>query len=135
MITRRPKKQLAYQVGLCRIALVVDGVHRQMKTHPTFVGIFESRGDEGQQRARLTYFWWVVLGGNKLRDMDWEVIAEFARAATSPELLEDWLAMFQGAALPIIGEELAHAWTQRVEDMADEFLSCEESDASLALAS
>jgi hypothetical protein len=86
----------------------------------------------GHRRAQLTYFWWVVLGGNKLRVVDLDVIPK----DVSSELLEDWLALFREAALPIIGEEFTRAWMQRAERLARRFLITDGGDvAKLAKAS
>jgi len=133
MFERHKKKKLAYQVGLCRIALVVEAVHGQMKAQPSFAELFDGSGSEGEHRARLTYFWWVVLGGNTLSYVDWEVVEQLARTVTSPELLGEWLKLFRQAALPIIGEESTRAWAQRVEQLAHKFLLARE-DAPFDLA-
>jgi hypothetical protein len=58
----RPSKDLAYEIGLYRIALFVHAIHDQMKMQSAFAKLFNVTGSD----ARLTYSWWVVLGGNKL---------------------------------------------------------------------
>lgn len=114
----RQKRNLAYEIGLCRIALVVDQVHRQIKTHRLLAKIFRLSDNEGEQRARLTYFWWVVLGGNRLRAVDLQVIPKDVLAGNSPELLRDWLAIFYQAAVPILGEEFTRAWMVKAEQLS-----------------
>ena len=122
-------RSLAYEIGLCRIAMVVDQVHRQMKTHHVLAELFHVRGDWGSRRARLTYFWWVVLGGNKLRAIDLELIPKDVRTGITPELLRDWLALFRQAALPIIGGEFTSAWMGKAERLARKFLITDKGDA------
>jgi len=111
-------RNLAYDIGLCRIALVVDRVHRQVKTHPVLAEIFHLGGDWGDGRARLTYFWWVVLGGNKLRAIDLELIAKDVHDGINPDLLKEWFILFHNSAVPVIGEELTRAWMGRAERLA-----------------
>jgi truncated hemoglobin YjbI len=120
MADLRQSTNLALKIGLYRIALVVNGVFKQMKNHQAFATLFdfsESHDDE----ACLTYFWWVVLGGNKLSDLDSEVIRGCAWMGISPTLFREWLAMFRQTALPIIGAELTGAWMLRAVPLAHEF--------------
>lgn len=129
MMDRRLNRNLAYEIGLCRIALAVDQLQRKVKTHQALAEVFPTSAGHGEQRARLTYFWWVVLGGNRLPDLDWEVIPEDARTRISPELLRDWLALFRQTALPIIGQEFTNAWMQRAERLARKFLITDDREA------
>ncbi|HUN60674.1 MAG TPA: hypothetical protein VMU53_01730 [Candidatus Sulfotelmatobacter sp.] len=131
----RQNKNLAYEIGLCRIAMVVDRVHREMTKHEGLAKFFPAPADWGDRRARLTYFWWVVLGGNKLRAVDLQVIPLDLRAGASEELLKDWLTVFRRAARPILGEELTRAWMQKAEQVARTYLLTEEDEATpLAIA-
>jgi truncated hemoglobin YjbI len=58
MANFRRSKNLAHEIGLYRIALVVDALHEQTKTRPEFARLFNVSGTDGDQKARLTYFWW-----------------------------------------------------------------------------
>lgn len=136
MSSVRQNKNLAYEIGLCRIAVVVDQVHREMKKHERLEKFFREPENWGDRRARLTYFWWVVLGGNKLRTVALEVIPQRLRVGVSDELLRDWLHVLGNAALPILGEEQTRAWMQRAEQVARTYLISDESKATqLAMAS
>jgi truncated hemoglobin YjbI len=53
---------LAHEIGLDRIASVVDTVFNQMKNQPAFASIFNVSETHDDDKARLTYFWWVALG-------------------------------------------------------------------------
>jgi truncated hemoglobin YjbI len=127
MADLRQSTNLAVEIGLYRIALVVNGVFKQVKNHPAFATLFEvseSHADE----ACLTYFWWVVLGGNELRDLDSEVIRGCAWMGISPALFREWLALFRQTAPPIIGAELTDAWMLRAVPLAYEFPVTGDSD-------
>ena len=114
-------RNLALDIGLYRIALVVNAVFNQMKTHPAFAALFEVSECHDDDQACLTYFWWVVLGGNKLSDLDSDVIRGCGRMGISPSLFREWLALFRQTALPIIGTELTDAWMLRAVRLHQEF--------------
>jgi truncated hemoglobin YjbI len=122
-------RNLALDIGVYRIALVVNAVFNQMKTHPAFAALFEVSECHDDDQACLTYFWWVVLGGNKLSDLDSEVIRGCGRIGTSPSLFREWLALFRQTALPIIGKELTDAWMLRAVHVVQEFAMTGDGDA------
>jgi hypothetical protein len=74
MADLRQSTNLALEIGLYRFALVVNGVFKQMKNHPAFATLLDFSESHDDEKACLTYFWWVVLGGNKLSDLDSEVV-------------------------------------------------------------
>jgi truncated hemoglobin YjbI len=115
-----PSKNLPQKIGLYHIALVVNAVYDQVKTHPAFTAVFDASASDDDQTARLTYFWWMVLGRNRLSHLAWEVIRRDPRMAISPSLLGIWLALFRETALPIIGADLTSAWMRRVEHLGRE---------------
>ncbi|MGB2623135.1 MAG: hypothetical protein WA857_18975 [Candidatus Acidiferrum sp.] len=129
MASFRRSKNLAHEIGLDCIALVVDALHEQMKTRPEFARLFNVSGTDGDQNARLTYFWWVALGGNKLSDLEWKVIRENAQVGVSPSVLRDWLELFRKTALPIIGAESTGAWMLRAAQLGRKFLVIEDAGA------
>ena len=114
------RRNLALQIGLYHIALVVNAVFNEMKTQPAFATLFNVSESHGKEKACFTYFWWMVLGGNKLSDLDSEVIRGCGRMGISSSLFREWLALFRQAALPIIGAELTDAWQRRAVQLADE---------------
>lgn len=128
MANFRQSKDLAHEIGLYRIALVVEALQEQTKTDPAFARLFHVRGSEDDQKARLTYFWWVALGGNKLSDLDWKVIRENAQTGVSPSVLSDWLELFRKTALPIVGAESTGAWMLRAAQLGRKFLVIEDED-------
>lgn len=126
MADLRQSTNLALEIGLYRIALVVNGVFKQMKNYPEFATLFDVCDDE---KACLTYFWWMVLGGNKLSDLDSEVIRGCPWVGISPTLFREWLALFRQTALPIIGEKLTDGWMLRALPLAPEFPLTGDGDA------
>jgi truncated hemoglobin YjbI len=113
-----PSKNLPQKIGLYHIALVVNAVYDQMKTHPAFTTVFDASASDDDQTARLTYFWWMVLGGHRLSRLAWEVIRSDPRMVISPSQLGIWLALFRETALPIIGADLTGAWMRRVAQLS-----------------
>jgi hypothetical protein len=120
MADLRQSRNLAFQIGLYRIALVVNAVFNETKKQPAFATLFNVSESHGDEKACLTYFWWMVLGGNKLSDLDSEVIRGCGRMRISSSLFREWLALFCPAALPIIGAELTDAWRRRAVQLADD---------------
>jgi hypothetical protein len=91
---------LAHEIGLYRIALVVNAVFNQMKTQPASATLLgETENDE---KACLTYFWWVILGGSKLSESESEVLRSCSWLGISSTQLKEWIAVFRQTALPII---------------------------------
>lgn len=124
-------RALANKIGLCHIALVVDQVHRKMKVQPAFTAFFRAiTGSHAEERARLTYFWWVVLGGKRVHSDDPDLIPKGIRSASTPAFLQDWLAVFPETALPIIGEELTRSWMLKAERLACEAVSRHQDNAT-----
>jgi truncated hemoglobin YjbI len=112
---------LAVEIGFYRIVSVVNAVFDRMKDHPVFSTLFKASVNRVHEKYCMTYFWWVVLGGNKLSDLDSEVIRGCGRMGVSSSLFREWLALFRQAALPIIGAELTDAWKRRAMQLAHEF--------------
>ena len=122
MADLRQSRNLALEIGLYHMALVVNAVFNQMKTQPAFATLFHVReSHDDDDEACLTYFWWVVLGGNKLSEPDSEVIRGCGQMWISCSLFREWLALFRQTALPIIGTELADAWLLRAVRLHHEF--------------
>ncbi|MGD0429370.1 MAG: hypothetical protein ABSC10_21905 [Candidatus Acidiferrales bacterium] len=133
MIRPEQSRSLAHEIGICRIAMVIDQMHVQLRTHRTLGELSYGTADWGSERARLTYFWWVALGGQRLRTADCDLIPGRVRASLTPELLEDWLTLFRRAALPMIGAQLTDAWMSRTERLGRKFL-CDRGEALAKLA-
>jgi hemoglobin len=104
---------LAHEIGLCRIAKVVNEFYSRVQQHPTLQEPFRVVGDWGDHRARLTYFWWTVLGGKGLGSLHFNVVPKHVRAGFTVELLSDWLTLFREVVYSIVPRDMAGAWMDR----------------------
>jgi len=133
MITNsRQNRKLAYEIGMCRIAMVVDAVHRQMESLPQLSRAMAPCRTAEEQRAQLTYFWWLILGGNALDGVECKLLRVFERSGANRDLFQLWLPMLRPAALPILGERLTDQWKIEIEGLRAAF---EPEQEELAIAS
>jgi len=116
------KRILAHEIGLHRIAMVVNQFHSQIQAHPKLEDPFGVVGEWGDHRARLTYFWWVALGGKPLRDINFDMFPKHTRAGFDADLFRDWMTLFRQAALSVVGKELTAAWMEKVEGLGRRLL-------------
>ena len=105
-----PSQVLAEQIGWDQIHLVVDRFYSSVQTHPTLATPFARVQDWPKHKERLTYFWWVVLGGARTRQEQYEPIPKHFAAGFSPELLADWLVLFTATVEELVPGELAGEW-------------------------
>ncbi|HTV57700.1 MAG TPA: hypothetical protein VMD77_02200 [Candidatus Baltobacteraceae bacterium] len=105
---------LAYQIGLCRIAMAVDQFCDQVRANPDVEEPFDANADWGDHKARMTYFWWVALGGDPIGEFNLEIALKQGRAGQDVEMLSKWLNLFRESARSVMGKELAEAWMQNV---------------------
>lgn len=107
-----PGHVLAEQIGWDRIHLVVDRFYSSIQTHATLATPFARVREWPRHKDRLTYFWWVVLGGARTRQEQYEPIPKHFAAGFSPELLADWLALFAATVEEFVPAELAGEWLE-----------------------
>ena len=119
MADSRQSRNLALEIGLYRNALIVNAIFNQMKTRPAFATLFDARKSHDDEKACLTYFWWVVLGGDRFNELDSEVIQGCGPMGISRSLFGEWLALFRQVALPIIGTDLTDAWMLTAVQVAE----------------
>jgi hemoglobin len=122
MNKHQQNKTLAHEIGLCRIATVVNHFYAQTRTQPILVEPFGVAGTWGDQRARLTYFWWVALGGRPLHAVDFNLVPKHVPAHVNSDQFKGWMSLFRQVALPIIGEELTRAWMEKAERLGRRLL-------------
>ena len=103
---------LAEQIGRERIYQVVDAFYSRIQTHPTLAVPFSGVRDWPHHKERLTYFWWVVLGGARTQQEHYEPIPKHFAAGFSPALLADWLTLFAAAIEEHVPAALAAAWLE-----------------------
>jgi hypothetical protein len=62
----------------------------------------------------------VLLGGKRLKTVEFAAVPKAIRDTIEPDALEDWIGVFRQAAVPVIGEELSRAWIRRVQRLLNE---------------
>lgn len=103
MTRRADPGSLADRIGHDGIAAVVDIFYTRIQTHPTLAAPFGIVDDWDHHKAKLTHFWWVLLGGDPYLEVDYQVPLKHFRAGFTVPLLADWLELFaevQRALLP-----------------------------------
>lgn len=105
---------LAYQIGLCRIAMAVDQFCDQVRANPEVEEPFAANADWGDYKARMTYFWWVALGGDPIGEFNIEIALKQGRAGQDVEMLRSWMSLFRESAMSVMSKELAEAWMLNV---------------------
>lgn len=106
-------QDIAHQIGRERVAEVVAAFYAQVRVHPTLSVPFARVTDWPHHLEILTHFWWVSLGGERYLDYSYEVPRKHAEAGFTPDLLQDWLALFQQTLLEHLSPELAVPWIER----------------------
>jgi hemoglobin len=110
---------VAEQIGRETIYRVVDRFYSQIQTHPTLAGPFSHVEDWPHHKERLTYFWWVVLGGARTRQEQYDPVTKHFNAGFSPELLADWLVLFGTTVEQQVPAPLAAAWLEVAGKIGD----------------
>lgn len=108
---------LAFEIGWGQIAAVVDRFYDWVMQHPALRGPFSVVTDWPHHKERLTYFWWVVLGGEKFRNEMYEPVPKHHGAGFGEALLKDWLALFDTTVKEIVPEPFAAAWISRAKQV------------------
>lgn len=109
--------RLAPEIGWERIAGVVDAFYDQVTLHPSLRRPFSVVEDWPRHKERLTYFWWIVLGGEKFRREMYEPVPKHFRAGFNEILLSDWLALFEQTVRQVVPDALADAWVERARQV------------------
>lgn len=106
-------RDIAHEIGRERIAAVVTAFYAAVRQHPTLSVPFARVHDWPSHLDILTHFWWVTLGGERYLDYSYQVPAKHAEAGFTPELLQDWLALFQTTLGSHLPPEQAQPWIER----------------------
>lgn len=101
---------LAGQLGRPGIAAVVDAFYDRIQAHRTLAAPFGRVEHWPDHKARLTHFWWVMLGGEPYLSVDFNVPLKHFEAGFTEALLVDWLALFGDVQRDLLPPELAEAW-------------------------
>lgn len=106
-------RDIAEDIGHDRVAAVVDRFYSRIQEHPTLAGPFGAVEDWPRHKELLTHFWWASLGGERYLKHNYEVPRKHAEAGFTPELLNDWLALFSETLIEALPPELAEGWLAR----------------------
>jgi hemoglobin len=112
-VIRESDISLAHAIGLCRIAKVVDQFCDEIASHPDLEEPFRVIGNCPDRKARLTYFWWVTLGGKTSRGMQCDLVPKHIRAGFAGKLMGEWTTLFRRVACSVLDRQLAEAWIER----------------------
>ncbi len=112
-VIRESDISLAHAIGLCRIATVVDQFCDEIASRPGLEEPFRVIGNCPDQKARLTYFWWVTLGGEASQGMECVLVPKQIRAGLAGKLMGEWTALFRRSVRSVVDHELAEAWIER----------------------
>ncbi|MGH8493680.1 MAG: group III truncated hemoglobin [Moraxellaceae bacterium] len=104
--------ELISQEGVAR---VVHAFYSRVRQHPRLQQPFARVHDWPEHEAILSHFWWVSLGGQRYLDYPYAVGRKHMEAGFSPELLQDWLALFRDTIKAELPEDLAAGWIKRAE--------------------
>ncbi|TSJ87476.1 group III truncated hemoglobin [Chitinimonas sp. BJB300] len=112
-------RPIADAIGLATVEKVVDAFYAAIRQHPTLAGPFGRVTDWPEHLRHLSHFWWVTLGGKRYLDYRYNVPERHAAAGFTPELLQDWLALFRQTVHTHLDVDLANAWLARVERIGE----------------
>jgi len=123
---------LASEIGWDCIGRVVDSFYDQVTLHPKLQRPFAAVKDWPHHKQRLTYFWWVVLGGEKFGHESYEPVPKHFAAGFNEALLADWLSLFEATVLRIVPEPLGSMWVARAKQVGAGLVIANRSYAALA---
>lgn len=112
-----PSDSLAFTIGHDRVEGVVHAFYDQVRIHPTLAEPFNRVQDWPHHLEHLTHFWWTNLGGFRYRDDSYQVAQKHMEAGFTPELLADWLTLFETSLREKLPEILADLWLGRAKNI------------------
>jgi hemoglobin len=108
---------IASDVGLDKVKEVISDFYDRVQEHPALAKPFETVDDWAEHKAHLAHFWWVTLGGRAYREKPYRVADKHAKAGFTPELLEDWLNLFEETLSSHLPIEIAEQWYSRAANI------------------
>lgn len=106
---------LAFEIGLRRIATVVDSFYCQMMVRSDLKEPFCRVGTWAEHKARMTYFWWVALGGNPGSEEHLRLIDHQREDGFDSGALDGWMQLFAKVVHANLKRGLAEAWIEQAE--------------------
>ncbi len=108
-------QNIAQDIGRERVARVVERFYAQVRQHPRLQAPFARVTDWPHHLEVLTHFWWVSLGGERYLQYPYAVARKHGEAGFTPELLADWLGLFQRTLEAELPPELTGPWLERAQ--------------------
>jgi hemoglobin len=109
------ESNLAFEIGLCRVATVVDRFYDELSDRSDLTEPFRKVGGWQQHKARMTYFWWVALGGNPGSEEHLKMIDRQRRDGFNSKSLDAWMRLFSDVVFANVDQVLAEAWMEQAE--------------------
>lgn len=100
--------------AVCR---VVDDFYSRIQHHPTLAEPFSRVTDWPEHKARLSHFWWIILGGERYRNDQYHVAAKHLPVGITETLVDDWLALFRATLGDHLTPEQAASWYEHAENI------------------
>ena len=111
-------RDLHRQLGKARILQVVASFYELIRVHPTLGSYFSEVNDWPMLKQRIGHFWWIDLGGERFREDVYNPHAVHRHLRIPPELIDDWLQLFESNLAEQLPAEPAQAWLGRATKMA-----------------
>ncbi|HYC45574.1 MAG TPA: group III truncated hemoglobin [Burkholderiales bacterium] len=115
-------KDIANHIGLEKVREVVSDFYDRVQQHPDLATPFAIVTDWLEHKAHLAHFWWVTLGGKRYREKPYSVAEKHALAGFTPELLQQWLALFEQTLKTHLAPPLAAEWYERARHIGRSLL-------------
>lgn len=102
--------EVAHQIGRETIEAVSQTFYAQIRQHANLGPIFQIVENWPKHEAHITHFWWVLLGGEAYLDTQYNVARKHIGIGVTPELVQEWLALFEPIVEAHVAPELAAVW-------------------------
>ena len=110
-------RDISTAIGLDKVQAIVGDFYDRVQEHPTLARPFRIVDDWEEHKAHLSHFWWVTLGGRPYRNKPYKVADKHAMAGFTPELLVDWLSLFQTTLNSHLPADIAEQWFARATNI------------------
>lgn len=121
-------QHIAHDIGREKVALVVERFYAAVRQHPRLQLPFARVSDWPHHLDILTHFWWVTLGGERYLQYPYAVAQKHGEAGFTPELLGDWLALFEATLNEHLPPALAEGWMERARRIGESLTYMHQAD-------
>jgi hemoglobin len=124
---------IATAIGVDKVKAIVGDFYDRVQQHPTLARPFQTVNNWEEHKIHLSHFWWVTLGGRPYRNKPYRVADKHAMAGFTPELLVDWLKLFQATLDSHLPADIAEQWFARATNIGRSLKLMHESRRSVAI--